>query len=292
MLMRSTDRCALFSSRNILLRRLSRSDQDLLGPYVEEVSFPRGHALIRADEILDALYFPNSGVLSVEERVSRRDNIEVAVVGREGLLGWPALLGCERSGHSAIVQGQDATALRINLDQVLEACHSSPTLQRLLLSFVQTIITQMGRTIASHLDHTLGQNLARWLLMRHDRVGGDQLMIRHEEIAGALGVRRPSITVNLHVLEGDRLIRCNRGRMFIRDRAGLERVAGEAYGCPEDQYRSIIGPFGKSLPGSSSNPTVLVQPPLASTAASANRAVGELGARLVPTPARQMMIAG
>jgi len=254
MLMCSSEFRVIASSRNILLRQLNRFDQDLLDPHLEEIRMKRGDVLIRPDDPLGAIYFPNSGMLSVEERIGRHRHVEIAVVGREGLLGWPALLGCERSCHSAIVQGRDGTALRIGLKAFLGACRDSPTLWTTLLCFVQTIILQMGRTIASHIDHSLDQNLARWLLMRHDRVGGDELLVRHDEIADALGVRRASITDKMHILEGQRLVRCNRGRLVVRNRPDLERVAGEAYGQAEAQYRRLIAPFGKSAGSSEETP--------------------------------------
>ena len=246
MLMRSSEFRKIGSSSNILLRRLSRLDQDLLDPHLEEVDLTRGDVVIRPDDPLDSLHFIDTGMVSIEERIGRRRHIEIAIVGREGMLGWPSLLGCERSCHSAVVQGSSGSALRIGLPDFLGACRKSPTLWMALLGFVQTVILQMGRTIASHLDHSLDQNLARWLLMRHDRVSGDELMVRHDEIADALSVRRASITDKMHVLEGERLIRCNRGRLVIRNRIDLEQVAGEAYGQAEAQYRQLIAPFGKS----------------------------------------------
>lgn len=246
MLMRSSDARSSLTGVNLLLQSLRQSDRELLYRDFEEVALPRGKVLLGPDELIDAIYFPTSGMLSVEERIGRRRHIETAVVGREGMLGWPALLGCKRSCHSAIVQGFGGAALRIELPTFLDACRQSPTLWIALLSFVQTIIFQMGRTIAAHLDHSLDQSLARWLLMRHDRVYGDELVVRHQEIADAIAVRRASITDKMHALEGDRLIRCNRGRLVIRDRVGLEMAAGEAYGQPEAQYRQTIGPFGKS----------------------------------------------
>lgn len=94
--------------------------------------------------------------------------------------------------------------------------------------------------------HTLDLRLARWLLMRHDRSGRDILFVRHEEIAGNLNVRRASITDRLHLLEGDRLIRCNRGKIAIRDRMALETFAGDSYGRTEEHYRDLIAPFGKT----------------------------------------------
>ena len=103
----------------------------------------------------------------------------------------------------------------------------------------------MARAITSSLQHPVEQRVARWLLMRHDRVGGDILAVHHDDIAGSMNVRRASVTDRLHLIEGERLIRCSRGRIAIRDRCGLEALAGEAYGAAEAQYRLLIAPFGK-----------------------------------------------
>ena len=246
MLARSVDLSLVRSSRNILLRRMSPADQAMLEPHFEEMPCDRGTAVIRRDQPLDALYFPDTALVSLEEQVGHEGNVEIAVVGREGLLGWPALLGCERAPHDAVVQMRPGTVLRIGVAPLQAACDRSPTLWLALLRFVHIVILQMARSIASHLQDSLDQRLARWLLMRHDRVGGDHLLVHHEEVADSLNVRRASVTDQLHVLEGDRLIRCNRGRILIRDRAGLESFAGDSYGITEAQYRTLIAPFGKS----------------------------------------------
>ena len=103
----------------------------------------------------------------------------------------------------------------------------------------------MGRSILSNARDALGVRIARWLLMRHDRVGGDELLICHDKIAFSLGIRRASVTDALHILEGERLIRCRRGRILIRNRRGLEAMAADSYGPPEACYRRLMGPFGK-----------------------------------------------
>jgi hypothetical protein len=103
----------------------------------------------------------------------------------------------------------------------------------------------MGETIGSHGLHRLDGRVARWLLVRHDRARGDEIRVRHDEIADSLGVRRASITDCLHIIEGDGHLRCRRGRITIRDRAQLVQMAGVCYGAAEAHYRSFFGPFGK-----------------------------------------------
>lgn len=246
--MAQTGSQCVVSSGNILLRGLARADQALLEPHAEAVCAPRGATLFRAEERIDAVYFPGTAVLALHEGAAGDPPVEVGLVGREGLLGWPALLGCERPGHAAVVQMSPAHLLRVAVGPLREACRRSPTLGPALLRFVQVVIAQMARAIASHVRDPLDQRLARWLLMRHDRVGGDVLLAQHDEIAHSLAVRRASVTDRLHVIEGETLIRCKRGRILVRDRAGLEMFAGDAYGGAEAQYRALIAPFGKTVP--------------------------------------------
>ena len=244
--MRSCESRLVRSSGNILLRRLMPADQILLESLVEPVFVQRGEMMIGPSDMLNAFYFPETAIFSLEEAVGTSGHVEVAVVGREGMLGWPALLGAERTTHAAVAQLRAGSALRIPIVPLRRAFATSANLWSAFLQFVHVVIVQMARSIASHLHDALDLRLARWLLMRHDRLGGDLLLVRHEEIAGNLNVRRASITDHLHLLEGDRLIRCNRGKILIRDRAALETFAGEAYGSAEAHYRTLIAPFGKT----------------------------------------------
>jgi len=247
MLMRSTISPPLASSGNILLCGLSPSDRSLLEPHLEQVQVKRGAELIRAGQPLSDVYFPDAGLFSLEEQPSPcRDPIEVAIIGREGLLGWPALLGCGHSNHRVTARGRRALVQRIAVADLRDACATSATLSDALLRFVHFVIVQMGRTITSHADDDLDRRVARWLLMRHDRLGGDELSVCHDEVAASLGVRRASITDKLHILEGELFVRCHRGRVLIRNRDGLEAFAGPAYGNPEAHYRHMIAPFGKN----------------------------------------------
>ncbi|UAK23172.1 Crp/Fnr family transcriptional regulator [Sphingomonas nostoxanthinifaciens] len=232
------------SSSNLLLRRLSPADQALLEPFAETVTVQRGARLFSPADRLSDFYFPESAIFSLEEQVGQSRHIEVAVIGREGLLGWPALLGSDVMTHAVVAQLRAGSTLRIAVEPLRRHC--GVRVLDALLQFVHLIIVQMGRSIASHLHDTVNKRIARWLLMRHDRLGGDVLLVQHDEIAANLSVRRASITDGLHMLEGELLIRCNRGRILIRDRSALEERAGDAYGEAEAQYRNLIAPFGKS----------------------------------------------
>ncbi|RYF07179.1 MAG: helix-turn-helix domain-containing protein, partial [Oxalobacteraceae bacterium] len=87
---------------------------------------------------------------------------------------------------------------------------------------------------------------ARWLLMCHDRVDGDEIALTHDFIGMMIAAERSGVTVSLHILEGAGMIYSKRGRVIIRDRETLEELAADSYGVPEAEYRHLIGPLGRS----------------------------------------------
>jgi CRP-like cAMP-binding protein len=115
-----------------------------------------------------------------------------------------------------------------------------PSLHRLLLRYAQALNVQTSVTAFANANHTLEMRLARWLLMCHDRLDGDDIEITHEFMAMMLGVRRAGVTTSLHILEGNRLIRSTRGLVTVRDRDGLEKLADDAYGLPEAEYVRLM----------------------------------------------------
>lgn len=234
------------TSSNLVLRSLSPADQTLLETGAERLDLRRGAPLIDAGRALDALFFPESTLLAIADTSGR--HAEVAVVGREGFAGWSLLLGASSASHSVAVTTRDGSVLKVRAESLQAGLSASATLRLALLRFVEVLTMQMGISILSSARDHIDARVARWLLMRHDRVGGDELLVRHEEIAIGLGVRRASVTDMLHIFEGDAMVRCKRGRILIRDRALLEGVAAQSYGTPEAYYRSLMGPFGKCTP--------------------------------------------
>jgi len=106
---------------------------------------------------------------------------------------------------------------------------------------VQAFMIQIGQTALANGSHTLEQCLARWLLMCHDRVDGDDLPLVHEFLSMMLGVRRPGVTIAVQTLEATGIIKAKRGHIIVQDRARLEEVAGGSYGVPEAEYRRLFG---------------------------------------------------
>jgi CRP-like cAMP-binding protein len=234
---------------NILLRHLSETDRSRLDSRLERIRVMPGNVLMATNEPLDAVYFPETAIVSIERSGGKHERIETGVIGRDGMVGWSALVGCTHASCNAVVRMGPGTILRISLQDILSACRDSGTLLAALLRFVEITIVQMSQAIVSHLRDPMERRVARWLLMRHDRVSGNELAVMHDEISCNLGVRRASVTDCLHVLEGEHLVRCFRGRIVIRDRTGLVVRADGSYGVAEALYCALIGPFGGSAPG-------------------------------------------
>jgi CRP-like cAMP-binding protein len=244
MLMQTSDQCA--RSTNRFLHHLSGEDRALISQDLERVTLTAGFPLLSANLPIAFIHFPETAIVSIRDDCGSHLGIETAVVGSEGLVGWSGLSGCDRSAQNAIIEMHSGTAMRISMHDMQRACASSHTLLRAVMRFVEVVIGQMARAIVSHLRDTVERRVCRWLLMRHDRMLGDQLLIKHDDVSAKLGVRRASITDCLHVLESDHLVRCHRGRIIVRNRVGLEALAGESYGGAEAHYRTMIGPFGRN----------------------------------------------
>ncbi|HEX8447262.1 MAG TPA: Crp/Fnr family transcriptional regulator [Sphingomonas sp.] len=233
-------------TRNALLSRMAPDDFALLQPHLERVELQVHDELMPPDADIAHVYFPESIMCSMVSTQEGDDKVEVGLVGYEGLTGIPVILRAGRSPVMGNVQIGGGTALRIPAADILAACNRSETLMTTLLRFVQATIVQAAQTSASNANYALPERLARWLLMCHDRVEGDDVPLTHEFMAIMLAVRRSGVTVTLHTLEGTGAIRSTRGLVTIRDRQRLEEIAGECYGAPESEYRRLLGPFGRS----------------------------------------------
>lgn len=224
-----------------LLSRLAASDRARIEPHLAAISVSRGEVVVDGRDPGEFVYFPQGPLISLEQG----NRAEVALVGSEGLVGWPALVGCERSPYCAIARGRDGLLFKLRTDILLRLIAAAPAIGLALDRFINSINVQMAETIGAYASHRIDVRLARWVLLRHDRLVGDEIVVQHDEIAENLGARRASITDSLHIIEGNGLLRCRRGRITVRDRAGLEELAAGCYGAAEAFYRETIGDFGK-----------------------------------------------
>jgi CRP-like cAMP-binding protein len=226
--------------RNRLLAGLSRTDHDLLVPALEMIELDARQVLEAPSDPISHVYFVESGLVSVVGTTVPDHRIEVGMVGYEGMTGLCIVLGDDRSANETVVQSS-GSAMRLPTKALREMMGASRSLTATLLRYVNVFMVQGSQTALANGRGRLDERLARWLLMWHDRVLADELIITHEFLALLLGVRRQGVTVTLHELEGKGLIRSTRSHVRILDREGLQRAANGFYGVPEAEYDRSIG---------------------------------------------------
>ncbi len=230
------------SVRYLLLSKLSADDFLLLQPHLEPVVLDRGDVLVQPNEPIAYVTFPEAGVTSVVANTDGGRRIEIGLTGRDDLAGTPVLLGVDRTPHETFMQVA-GSGLQIKTERLKEAMEQSPSIHDLLLRYVQVFTIQTAQTALSNGSHKIEERLARWLLMCHDRLDGNDLPLTHEFIAIMLAVRRAGVTEALNILEEQGIIRAERGNIVVLKRKKLEKAAGDSYGLPETEYRRLIGPL-------------------------------------------------
>jgi CRP-like cAMP-binding protein len=227
--------------QNRLLQLADTSDRLLLEPHLEYLNMKQGDVCIEQMAPLDHVYFPGTCLSSTIMPDEENGTSEIGMQGYEGLIGIPAILGADQSPHKVFLQ-VGGPLWRIRTAQLRQAMDQSASLRNMLLKYAHVFLIQTGQTAHVNARFKLEERLARWLLMCADRVG-PQLSLTHDYLAYMLGVRRSGVTNGIHILEGDGLITSTRGLLVIRNRAGLEVLAGRSYGIPEAEYARVIGPL-------------------------------------------------
>lgn len=230
-------------TRNILLYRMQADCAALLAPHLFSVSLAHRQYLTKTDQPIEHVYFPESGIASIVSDLPNTGPTEIGLFGRDGMSGISILLGAPVSPYDTFMQVEGDSGWRISSEKLVEAVAQSPTLQAFLLKFVQTQMVQGGHCTVSNAHHRVEARLARWLLMCHDRNNGDDIHITHEFMAMMIAAQRSGVTLTLHELEGQGMIRSRRGVVTITDREKLEHCAGDAYGKPEEEYERLLGPL-------------------------------------------------
>lgn len=210
---------------NELLAALAPDDAALIAQRLVRLHYRRGVTLFEPRQPIAAAIFPVSAVIGIAARGVGDRTVELGVVGHEGFVGWPLLLGSNSAGHQATVRLTGGEAWALLAADLIAAANASATLRAHLLGFVHAFMDQLGATLIAYAGGTAIERIARHLMILHERVDGDELEITHKEIAAMLCLRRPSVTDCLHLLEGEGAIRCWRGRIVVRDRGELARHA-------------------------------------------------------------------
>jgi CRP-like cAMP-binding protein len=228
-----------FANGNHLLKALTPSDLGLLEPDLVSVSVALRQELEKPLKPIDDLYFLDGGIVSVVAIHPGETEVEIDIIGCEGMTGCPVVLGNDRSPHKTFVQIR-GEGRRISAKALRSAMVARPSIRDLLLKYVQAFTVQTSHTAVANARAKLHERLARWILMSHDRVLGNEIALTHEFLATMLGVRRAGVTEAVNALKKENLISAARGQITVLNRKGLEKVAGSFYGGPEAEYRRLI----------------------------------------------------
>lgn len=213
---------------NRILLNLTAADREQLLPQLEPIHLPFGQVLYPIGAPIDYVYFHNRGMSSLISYTQEGGNIEVGMVGYEGVTGLQAFLGGGLSEHQATMQLAD-DALRIPADPFRQACHQLASLQTVMLRYTQSMMTQLTQSVVCARFHSIEQRLCRWLLTSQDAVRSDDIHLTQEFLAAMLGVNRPGVTIAARLIQSTGMIDYSRGHIRILDRQGLEAASCECY---------------------------------------------------------------
>jgi len=223
------------SIENSLLAAIPRKEYRRLLAGLEPVMLTFGEILYEPGDTIRHVYFPNKSVVSLLTLADGHLALEVGLIGRDGMVGIPLVLGHTVSSVRALVQGT-GMAMRMAATQFQKEFRLSAPLQRELYRYIHTLMSQISQTAACNRFHVVEMRLARWLLMTHDRVKSDHFRMTHEFLAHMLGVRRVGVTKAAHALQKQKLISYSRGDITILDRDGLVAAACECYEVVKDMH--------------------------------------------------------
>ena len=223
------------SVRNRLLAALPRKDYRKLLPFLEPVDLTFAEILYEPHARIRHVYFPNDCFVSMLTSVDGDRVAEVGLVGAEGMIGVPVVLGAAVSPFRAVVQG-GGKAMRMHITDFRREFSESAALRRELFNFTHLLMIQIAQTAACNRFHVVTQRMARWLLMTRDRVNADEFRITQEFLALMLGVQRSRVNVAAGRLQKSKLIGYRRGTITILNQRGLEAAACGCYKTVRDLY--------------------------------------------------------
>ncbi|HTI87765.1 MAG TPA: Crp/Fnr family transcriptional regulator [Alphaproteobacteria bacterium] len=214
--------------KNRLLRRLDDNDLQQLWPHLEPTALKPRRMLHHPGTEMEHVYFIESGLVSVLARTGPAKSVETWLIGNEGLVGVPVILGQRISTHGRLVQ-VEGSALRIPASIVRGILDDNATIRRVILRYIQSIIVQTSQNGACNAHHSVSQRLAKWLLAASDKSGSDELPLPQHVLARMLGVRRATVGETIAALERQGALARSRSVIRIEDRRRLEAAACYCY---------------------------------------------------------------
>jgi CRP-like cAMP-binding protein len=225
---------------NGILAALPKEVFDRLLPDLKPVSLPLGKVIYESGVKLDHVYFPVPDcIISMLYVLEDGASAEIAVVGKEGMVGIALFMGGDTTPSRAQVQSA-GYAFQLKGDALKKEFERHTELQNLLLRYTQALITQMTQTAVCNRHHSVEQQLCRWLLLSLDRLSSNELAMTQELIANMLGVRREGVTEAAGKLQDQGLISYRRGHIEALDRQGLEKKVCECYAVVQKEYARLL----------------------------------------------------
>jgi len=228
---------------NYLLALLPQAEYQALLPKLEHVRLVHKTILTRPGQQISHVYFPTRGAISLITHMNDTNGVETATTGRDGCVGVSVLFDDTECLQDWLVQ-VPGEAQRMRIDNFQRAVQKGGSLGRLVGRYMIALLNQTARGSACNRLHRVEQRLARWLLIIHDLVDGDELPLTQEFLALMLGVRRASVNQTAGVLQRAKLIDYKPGLITVLDRDGLERAACEDYAHAHDEYDRLFGDQG------------------------------------------------
>jgi len=223
--------------KNRVLASLPNAEINRLAPYLSPVTLKVRTTLMDGKATLGA-YFLEKGLASVVLPMKDGYTVEVGVIGIDGVVGLPFLLGADRMPGRTFIQ-VDASGYRIDAKRLKEEFDHSGELRNHLQKYVIATLSQSAQNAACNRLHDIGERLARWLLTCHDRVQSDHMRLTHEFLSQMLGAPRTTVTLAAGILHNAGLIDYTRGNVTIKNRTRLEKAACECYGVVRNEFRRL-----------------------------------------------------
>lgn len=226
--------------KNLILAALPKAEFELLSKAMSLVDLELGETLHRHGDVIEHVYFVETGFISALAVLSDGPPLEIGLIGAEGLAGFSVVLGGATSYSETMCQ-TGGKAYRMQAGALKEAFARSPVLNDLVLRYALIFQVQVSQTAACNAHHALEQRLARWLLAAHDRSEVPRLSLTQDLIAVMLGVRRATVSIAASTLQRAGIISYQHGKITILDRMGLENAACECYEAVAGEYRRLFG---------------------------------------------------
>ena len=225
---------------NRLLAALPAADYERLRAQLRPVEFSLGEVVYEFGGQLDYVFFPTTSIISLLYTMENGTSAEMGLTGNDGVVGIALFMGGGTMPNRAVVQSA-GDALKMKAKVLQDEFALGGSFQQLLLRYTQALITQISQTAVCNRLHSVEEQLCRWLLLSHDRLKTDELIMTQELIADMLGVRREGVTVAAGHLQDAGAISYVRGRIQILDRQKLEATVCECYGVVKDEFDRLLG---------------------------------------------------